>query len=41
MKSSSSRFSFPKEKKPPISQWTMGTPEKPREKLAGMTQGMP
>ena len=41
IKSASSRLSLPKEKKPPISLCTMGAPEKPSEKLAGMTQGMP
>ena len=41
MKSSASRFIFPKVKKPPMSPWTSGTPEKPSEKLAGITQGMP
>ena len=41
VKSSPLRFIFPKEKKPPTSQWIRVTPEKPREKLAGITQGRP
>ena len=38
---SSFRFILPNEKNPPTSQWIIGTPEKPSEKLAGMTHGMP